>query len=165
LQRVRERKFQPQTVTLDKGYDVTPVYDACERAGGLPIIPLRHTPAVKRGDHRAPACEHGTWTFAGADAKRNATKWRCPTRECSPASRWIKANRLHPLVPRETKRWGDLYRGRGAVEREFGRLKHEWGLGPLRVRGLDKVALHADLCILARLACALARARSVPIPA
>jgi hypothetical protein len=48
-------------------------------AGALPIIPLRKTPAVKRGDHRASECEHGTWTFAGADAKRNATKWRCPT--------------------------------------------------------------------------------------
>jgi hypothetical protein len=37
-------------------------------------------------------------------------KWRCPTRECSPASTWIKADRLRPLVPRETKRWRELYR-------------------------------------------------------
>ena len=51
------------------------------------------------------------------------------------------------------------------MEREFGRLKHEWGLGPLRVRGIEKVALHADLCILARLAVALARARAVPLAA
>src|SRR5439155_25092548 len=119
LQRVRER-VQPETAALDKGYDVQPVYDACDQAGCLPIIPLRATPAVKRGDHRAPTCEHGTWTFAGADFKRKRTKWRCPTGECAPASRWIKADRLHPLVPRETKRWGDLYRGRGAVERCFG---------------------------------------------
>jgi len=127
------------------------VYEACERAGALPIIPLRQTPAVKRGDHLPPACEHGSWTFAGADTKRNATKWRCPIGECKPASTWIKADRLHPLVPRETKRWRDLYRGRASIEREFGRLKHEWGLGPLRVRGLERVALHADLCILTRL--------------
>jgi hypothetical protein len=33
------------------------------------------------------------------------TKWRCPTGECSPASRWVKAGRLNPLVPRESKRW------------------------------------------------------------
>lgn len=59
----------------------------------------------------------------------------CPTGECSPASTWIKVSRLHPLVPRETNRWGDLYRGRGAVECEFGRLKNEYGLAPLRVRG------------------------------
>ncbi|MGH3047356.1 MAG: transposase [Gaiellaceae bacterium] len=164
LARVRER-VQPETATLDKGYDVGPVYDACERHGVLPIIPLRQTIAVARGDHRAPTCEHGTWTFAGADTKRKAAKWRCPTGECKPASRWIKAGRLHPLIPRESKRWGDLYRGRSAVEREFGRLKHEYGLALLRVRGLERVQLHADLCILARLAVALARARAVPLAA
>src|SRR5439155_16408256 len=67
------------------------------------------------------------------------------------------------LVPRETKRWRDLYRGRAAVEREFGRLKHEYGLARLRVRGLAKVQLHADLTMLARLSQALARARVVPL--
>ena len=64
-------------------------------------------------------------------------------------------------MPRETPRWRKLYKGRAAVEREFGRLKHEWALSPLRVRGLDRVALHADLTILAKLACALARTRAV----
>jgi hypothetical protein len=165
LAALRSRGFTPETAVLDLGYDVGPVYDACEQNACLPIIPLRKTPAVKRGAHRPPTCEHGTWTFAGADYKRGASKWRCPAGECKPVSVWIKADRLHPLVPRETKRWGDLYRGRGAVEREFGRLKHEFGLGPLRVRGLAKVALHADLTILARLGLALARARAVPLAA
>jgi hypothetical protein len=32
-----------------------------------------------------------------------------------------EADRLHPLIPPEPKRWRDLYRA--AVEREFGRLK------------------------------------------
>jgi hypothetical protein len=165
LQRVRELNVMPQTATLDKGYDNGPVYEACDRAGVAAIIPLRKTGAVVKGEHKPPTCEHGEWTFAGADFKRKMTKWRCPTRECKPASVWRKASRLHPLIPRETKRWGDLYRGRGAVEREFGRLKHEWGLGPIRVRGIEKVQLHADLCILARLACALARARAAPLAA
>jgi hypothetical protein len=70
-----------------------------------------------------------------------------------------------PLVPRSTKRFGTLYRGRGAVEREFGRLKHDYGLAPLRVRGLERVALHADLTMLARLSQALARARAIPLAA
>jgi hypothetical protein len=48
-----------------------------------------------------------------------------------------QADRLHPLIPPETKRWRDLYRGRAAVEREFGRLKHDYGLAPLRVQGLE----------------------------
>ena len=101
----------------------------------------------------------------GAQKSGSRSAWRCPTGECQPKSIWRKASRLHPLIPRESKRWGDLYRGRGAVERAFGRLKNEHGLKPLRVRGLDRVALHADLCILATLASALARARAVPLAA
>jgi hypothetical protein len=120
---------------------------------------------VERGDHRPPRCEHGEWRFGGSDTKRGASKWRCPTGECKPASQWVKADRLHPLIPRETPRWRKLYRGRAAVEREFGRLKNEWALLPLRVRGLDGVTLHADLTILAKLSCAFARARAVPLAA
>ena len=77
----------------------------------------------------------------------------------------IKADRMFPLIPRETPRFTALYRRRAAVEREFGRLKHDWALAPLRVRGLDRVRLHADLTILAKLACALSRARAVPLAA
>jgi hypothetical protein len=39
----------------------------------------------------------------------------------------------------------------------FGRLKNEAGLAPIRVRGIERVQLHADLCILATLAQALSR--------
>jgi Transposase DDE domain len=164
LGQVRER-VAAQTATLDKGYDTQPVHDACQRNGMLPVIPLKETPAVKRGEHTPPVCEHGTWTFAGADFKRGRTKWRCPTGACDPKSLWRKASRLHPLIPRESKRFGDLYRGRGAVERTFGRLKHDYGLRPLRTRGLARVQLHADLTMLAALSVALARARAVPLAA
>ena len=120
---------------------------------------------MKAGKHKPPVCEHGEWTFAGSDAKRRAAKWRCPTGECSPASRWIGASRLHTLIPRGTARWKKLYRLRGSVERENGRLKNEWALLPLRVRRIERVRLHADLTILARLATALAKARAVPLAA
>lgn len=162
---LRARGFRPETCAMDSGYDVGPVHDAFEARGCHPVVKLRQTQAVKRGDHKPPTCEHGTWTFAGSDAKRGASKWRCPTGECKPASRWVKADRLHPLIPRETPRWRKLYSRRAAVERQFGRLKNEWALLPLRVRGLDRVALHADLTILATLACALARARAIPLAA
>jgi hypothetical protein len=46
------------------------------------------------------------------------------------------------------------------VEREFGRLKNDWGLTPLRVRRLARVRLHADLTILAQIASALLTART-----
>lgn len=36
---------------------------------------------------------------------------------------------------------------------------------PLRVRGIERVRLHADLTVLAKLACALSRARTVPLAA
>ena len=146
-------------------YDVGPVYDAFEARDCHPIVKLRQTTAVKRGDHKPPTCQHGHWRFARADYKRKATKWRCPTGECRPASRWVKTDRLHPLIPRETLRWGKLYADRSAVERAFGRAKHEWGLLPLRVRGIERVKLHADLTVLAQLGCALARVRAVPLAA
>lgn len=155
-----------QHAIADKGYDVGPVYDECERRGVRPIIPLRQTPFVRVGKDRPPTCEHGTWTFVGSDAKRQASKWRGPTGGCTLASRWVKADRLHTLIPRGTDRWRTLYRTRGSVEREFGRLKHQWGLAPLRVRGIARVRLHADLTILARLGTALAASRAaVPLAA
>ncbi|MDQ6749181.1 MAG: transposase [Actinomycetota bacterium] len=159
IDKARGRGFKVSTAIMDKGYDKGPIHDGCMDRGVAPVVALMETARVKRGEHKPPACEHGEWTFAGADYKRRATKWRCPTGECSPASRWVKADRLHPLIPRETARSRRLYRSRGAVEREFGRLKHEWAMLPLRVRGLDRVRLHADLTILAKLGCALAMAR------
>ncbi len=74
-------------------------------------------------------------------------------------------SRMAPFVPRGSRRFRDLYSRRVAVEREFGRLKHDYGLAPLRVRGLERVRLHADLTMLARLTQALSRARAVPLAA
>jgi len=68
-------------------------------------------------------------------------------------------------LPRKSDEWKRLYRGRSAVEREFGRLKHHYGLAILRVRGIERVRLHADLIMLARLAQAVSRARGLPVAA
>jgi hypothetical protein len=97
---------------------------------------------------------HDAWRLSGGTRQASA-----------PRSRWVKADRLHPLIPRESKRWKSLYRGRAAVEREFGSLKNEWAILPLRVRGLERVKLHADLTVLAKLTYALSRARAVPVAA
>ncbi|MGH3721528.1 MAG: hypothetical protein ACRDRI_22315 [Pseudonocardiaceae bacterium] len=70
----------------------------------------------------------------------------------------------HPH-PHPTGRWKAIYRTRGAVEREFGVLKHEWAMLPLRARRLPRVRLHVNLTILARLASALIKARAVPLAA
>jgi transposase, IS5 family len=159
LDEIMERGFSVHTAAMDKGYDIGPIYEACEERDIRPIIPLKETAAVKRGDHKPPKCKHGVWQFAGADYKRGASKWRCPEGKCSPASVWKRADRLFPLVPRYTKRWKSLYCGRASVEREFGRLKNEWALTPLRVRRIERVKLHADLTILTKLAYELANVR------
>jgi len=79
----------------------------------------------------------------------------------------LRKGRIQPETPikRGTPEWTDLYRRRAAVEREFGRLKHSYGLAFLRVRGIERVRLHADLTMLGRLALALAKARPVPLAA
>jgi tetrahydromethanopterin S-methyltransferase subunit E len=48
-----------------------------------------------------------------------------------------------------------------AIAGAAGDLKHNYGLAPLRVRGLERVALHADLTMLARLGQAVVRSREV----
>ncbi|HSZ05729.1 MAG TPA: transposase [Solirubrobacteraceae bacterium] len=159
LDELHERGINPRTCAMDRGYDSAGVHFDCVMRGIDPVIPLRRTPDVKRGEDGPPDCEHGVWRFAGADRKRRAAKWRCPTGECEPTSIWLKANRLKPLIPRDTERWKKLYCKRGAVEREFGRLKNEWGLTPLRVRSIERVRLHADLTILTKLAYELVKAR------
>jgi len=158
LDAVLARGFTPTSCAFDKGYDHNAIYDGCEQRAVRPIIPLRVFKTQKPVEPLE--CEHGRWTFAGADFKRHAAKFRCPTGECSPKSVWIRGDRRNPLIPRESERWRKLYRGRAAVEREFGRLKNEYSLTPLRVRGIDRVAVHVDLVMLARLSSALARARS-----
>ncbi|MBA3420587.1 MAG: transposase [Thermoleophilaceae bacterium] len=160
LDTVKGRGFAAETTTPDMGYDNERVYGECEDRDSRPIIPLRDTPGVKRGDHRPPECDHGTSTFAGSDPSRGASKWCCPTSVCEPERRWVKADRLHPLIPRESKRWKSLYRGRASVEREFGRLKNEWAPLRLRVRGIERVRLHSDLTILAKLASKLGKLRA-----
>jgi transposase len=79
----------------------------------------------------------------------------------------LRKGRPIPLtaIPYGTDKWRRLYRGRAAVEREFGRLKNEYALTPLRTRGIERVRLHADLVMLSRLAQALVRARAVTLAA
>lgn len=165
LDTMARRGIEPATAALDKNYDAQGIYADLTARRIRPVIALIETTRVKRGEHKPPTCEHGMWTFAGADDRRGATQWRCPTKACTPASRWVKYDRLHPPIPHTTARWKSLYRGRTSVERAFGRLKNEAGLTPLRLRGLDRVSLHVDLTILTTLATALVRVRVAPLVA
>ena len=121
LDAVRARGFQPETVAMDKGYDVERIHAECETRGCHPVVPMKGM----KGKQVVLPLNNGTRRF--------------------------------PHIARHTERFRKLYAGRSAVEREFGRLKNEYGLAPLRVRGLGRIQLHADLTILARLALALNR--------
>lgn len=99
LDTAKRRGALAATAAMDKGYDNGKVHGECAERDCLPVIPLKEASTVKRGEHLPPRCEHGEWKFAGADRKRGAAKWRCPTGECAPASTWRKASRLHPRSP------------------------------------------------------------------
>ena len=73
--------------------------------------------------------------------------------------------RHNPHITRYGNDFRNLYYRRSAVEREFGNLKHHFALAPLRVRGLERIRLHADLVMLARLSQTLSRARDVALAA
>ena len=72
LDTLRHRGFVPETTALDMGYDNNRVYAESEERDVAPVIPLRQTPEVKRGNRGAPTCEHGTWTCAFTPASSGA---------------------------------------------------------------------------------------------
>ena len=152
------------TCSMDKGCDVgrsttgAPNRD-CRRSSRS----ARRPPCSRATTSRRAASRH--MDVRRADYQRKATKRRRPTGECRPASRWVKADRLYPLVPRQLEPLDRPVSGPRGCEREFGRLKNEWAPSPLRVHGLDRMRLHAELTILAKLACALSRARAVSLAA
>jgi Transposase DDE domain/Transposase domain (DUF772) len=159
LDAVHARGFSPNSCAMDEGYDAEWIHEAFEKRGCHPVIPLREK-TLKRGEHVPPVCEHGERKFGGAENDRKTAKWLCSADVCKPVRR--KASRLHPLIPYGSIRWKRLFAGRSAVERVFSRLQDFHSLDELRVRGIDRVALHGDLCLLAMLAQALARARALP---
>jgi hypothetical protein len=69
-----------------------------------------------------------------------------------------KTQLVRKRIPYGSPEWKRLYRGRAAVEREFGRLKNEYGSCRFARRDLARVRIHADLTMLVRLGQALARA-------
>ena len=128
-------------------------------------MPLRLTPAVKAGADGPPTCEHGRWQFAGSDYKRKAAKWRCPTKECKPGPGGSKQAASTPSSRATATACASSTEDVPPLNASSAGWKHEWSPLTIRVRGIERVRLHADLTILAKLACALARARAVPLTA
>ena len=157
---IRACGFAAETIAADQGYDGREVHAACIESDCIPIIPLPAS-TVRTGSAENPRCPHGPMT-SGIERKRRVLKWKCREGICN--SIRVKASREQPLIPYKSRSWKKLYAARSAVERENGRLKHEWGLDAVRVRGRDRVQLHARLSMFARLASALAGVRLTAAP-
>lgn len=76
-----------------------------------------------------------------------------------------RGSRLFPRIARHTDEFRKLYRRRALIEKEFAHCKREHGLAVLRVRGLERVQLHVELTMLARLALAAHRSEAVALAA
>jgi hypothetical protein len=146
--------WQVETAKRHESKFVAPLLDVLHNRGYHP-----ETCAMDRGYDYGPihnACEQrGVHPVIPIRMKHEQVGWSGD----GPVSRH------YPRISRYSERFRSLYRGRGAVEREFGRLKNDYGLLPLRVRGLERVQLHADLVMLARLGQALGRVRTVALAA
>lgn len=70
LDKLHTLGIDPDTCAMDAGYDHGAMHFDCTMRGIAPVIPLRQTADVKRGEDGPPDCEHGVWKFAGADRKR-----------------------------------------------------------------------------------------------
>ncbi|MFH1485160.1 MAG: transposase [Chloroflexota bacterium] len=177
--KVDEKAARLEAVIADKGYDSKSncqlIY---ETYGAAPIIPLIERKGVEQPDicnaKGTPTCSCGLeMTFWGRDG--NYLKYRCPQAAgkevCQSRFRCTRSAygsvlklpiagdvRRHPPVPRESKKWGRLYRLRGAVERVNSRLKGLLGLGQITVRGMPKVVVRSLLSLLAMLAVAVGMA-------
>jgi hypothetical protein len=103
-------------------------------------------------DHRAVRDRHKT-AYIGHEPKRGTLKYRCPAKhedwEC-PMSKACNAGKSYgmtvrvprevdvrwfPALPRATKKFERLYKGRTAVERVNARLKVFWGVDDGNVSG------------------------------
>lgn len=157
------------------------VYSLRIRLGGADARVEPNPRTEKRGD---VAVWHGAQSTAAyaASGTARARLSACARRATAPvpsaisaavprSSRSARGSPSGPFASRATATGGAPCSA-AAVEREFGflkhhlgLLKHHFGLAAIRVRGIERVRLHADLIMLARLASALSRARAVSLTA
>ncbi len=171
---------KPVAVIADKGYDSQDNYRlVLGEYGAAPIIPIRERKGEQLPDicnaKGTPTCVGGlAMVFWGKDGKY--LKYRCPQAvgkgvchsrfPCTSSSYGYVLKlpiaqdpRRHPPVPRETKKWGRLYRLRTAVERVNSRVKRLLGLGQITLRGLAKVTTRSLLTLMVMLAAAVGMAQ------
>jgi hypothetical protein len=175
-----QEKKQAELVISDKGYDSQEnnlfVYKDCKAA---PIIPIREWEGMQLPDicnvKGTPLCGCGLpMVYWGRDGKY--LKYRCPDVmgkakcksrfPCTSSSYGYVLKmpiapdvRRHPPIPRESPKWGKLYKMRSAIERVNSRVKGLLGLDKITLRGIAKVTMRSALSLLVMLAAAVSMAQ------
>ena len=153
-----------EAVMADAQYDSTENYRAIIAREALPIIDFNARgwePPEGYTKEGCPICECGRpMRFLGRD--RVYVKYGggegCTCRDGRLIKRWRydENPRLHPPLPRHTKKWDRLYDERTAVERVNSRGKEHGRWRTLRHRGLQKAHLHCALTMVIQAAGCLA---------
>jgi hypothetical protein len=143
------------------------VYD---EAGTIYCYDKVSTPMVRR-----------RMAYMGHEPKRGTLKYRCPARHegwscpsdarCNGAGRYGMVVRIKcasdlrrfPPIPRATRQFERLYKGRTAVERVNGRLKLYWGADDGNVVGARRFHAMVGVVMLVHLATATMLARGTPV--
>lgn len=115
-------------------------------------------------------------SYIGYEPQRQTIKYRCPARHegwrcpseaiCNAGKEYGKTVRVDctvdlrrfPPIPRATKKFERLYRGRTSVERVNARLKIFWGVDDGNIRGARRFAAMVGAVMVAHLAFATALA-------
>jgi Transposase DDE domain/Transposase domain (DUF772) len=132
-------KTEPERTLPGRRYSLNLIYD---ESGTIHCYDTVSEPPVR---HRM--------AYVGYEKDRGTVKYRCPARhegwecpsdeKCNGASEWGLTARIacaldlrrFPPIPRATKEFERLYRGRTAVERVNARLKIFWGVDDGNVTG------------------------------
>ena len=149
-----------EAVMADAQYDSQDNYGAAWARGGLPVIDFNDRgwgPPPGYTKEGCPLCDCGRpMRFLGRDRAyvKYGSGEGCSCRDGKLIRRWrIDENpRLHPPLPRHTKKWQRLYDERTGVERVNSRGKEHGRWRTLKHRGLAKAHLHCALTMLVQAA-------------
>jgi hypothetical protein len=129
-------------------------------------------------DRVSPTPVRHAMAYIGHEAERGTLKYRCPARhgdwEC-PSDAACNGERKYgltvrvkqeidlrrfPSIPRATKQFERLYKGRTAVERVNGRLKIFWGIDDGQVYGSRRFHAHVGAVLVVHLSLATVLAQT-----
>jgi hypothetical protein len=151
------------TLSLDKGYDSTPMIQSIKNVGILPIVDIRN--CWKNGDttkqykntnivydykgnvyYSDNNGEHHKMAYKGYDCQKNCLRYSYNGKTYK-----IKISydeRVFLPVARDSIKFARLYKGRTAVERLNGRLDRDFMFENHCIRGLKKMRVMVSLSLL-----------------